>query len=45
MLTQFNKVYFIKITNQYPSKSENGLADSGKITNFAINYERDEIPE
>ena len=37
-LTQFNKVYFIKITNQNPSKSENGLADSGKITNFAINY-------
>lgn len=45
MLTQFNKVNFIKITNQNPSKSENCLADSDKITNFAVSYGRDEISE
>lgn len=44
-LTQFNKVYYIKITKQNTSKSENSLADSDKITNFAVSYERDEIPE
>lgn len=45
MLTQFNKANFVKITNQNSSKSENSLADSDKITNFAVSYERDEIPE
>ena len=38
-------MYFIKIANQNLSKSENGLADSDKITKFAVSYERDEIPE